>query len=124
MPHIHLTNPMLEDEEEDPDVPSDLPYACEAAFSRRPQDFLGPTRVVGRLPDLTGADEPSYLLKVLATAARFVCRDPKDYSTQFALTEKGMAAIHQEIGDRAAAGLTLLKLRPARRPVEGAAEPR
>jgi hypothetical protein len=45
---------MLEDEEEDPDVPSDLPYACEAAFSRRPQDFLGPTRVVGRLPDLTG----------------------------------------------------------------------
>ena len=47
VPHIHLTNPMLdEDDEEDPDVPSDLPYACEAAFSRRPKDFLGPTRVV------------------------------------------------------------------------------
>ena len=89
VPHIHLTNPMLdEDDEEDPDVPSDVPYACEAAFSRRPQDFLGPTRVVGRLPDLTGADEPSYLVKVLATAAKFLCRDPKDYSTHFALTAR------------------------------------
>lgn len=87
VPHIHLTNPMLaDDDEEDPDVPSDVPYACEAPFSRRPQDFLGPTRVVGRLPDLNGADEPSYLVKVLATAAKYVCRDPKDYSTHFALT--------------------------------------
>jgi hypothetical protein len=89
VPHIHLTNPMLDEgDEEDPDVPSDVPYACDAPFSRRPQDFLGPTRVVGRLPDLTGADEPSYLVKVLTTAAKFVCRDPKEYSTHFALTAK------------------------------------
>ena len=89
VPHIHLANPMLDlDKEEDPDVPSDVPYACEAPFSRRPEDFIGPTRVVGRLPDLNGADEPSYLVKVLATAAKFVCRDPKDYSTHFALTNQ------------------------------------
>lgn len=88
VPHIHLANPMPPDDEEDPDVPSDVPYACEAPFSRKPQDFLGPTRVVGRLPDLTGADEPSYLVKVLGTAATFVCRDPKDYATHFALTNQ------------------------------------
>lgn len=102
VPHIHLTNPMREeDDEEDPDVPSDVPYACAAAFSRRPQDFLGPTRVVGRLPDLTGADEPSYLVKVLGTAARFVCRDPQDYSTHFRADREGLAAIDQEIGAQA-----------------------
>ena len=89
VPHIHVTNPMLADDaEEDPDVPSDVPYACEAGFSRRPEDFIGPTRVVGRLPDLTGADEPSYLVKLLGTAAKYVCRDPTDYSTHFALTAR------------------------------------
>ena len=88
VPHIQLTNPMLSKDDDDPTVPSDVPYACEAPFSRRPQDFVGPTRVVGRLPDLTGADEPSYLVKLLRTAASYVCRDPKDYSTHFAITAR------------------------------------
>jgi hypothetical protein len=88
VPHIHLTNPMSSDEDDDPSVPSDVPYACEAGFSRRPEDFVGPTRVVGRLPDLTGADGPSYLVKLLTTAAQFVCRDPEDYSTHFAITAR------------------------------------
>jgi hypothetical protein len=86
VPHIQLTNPMLSRDDDDPSVPSDVPYACEAPFSRHPQDFVGPTRVVGRLPDLTGADEPSYLVKLLKTAATYVCRDPKHYSTHFAIT--------------------------------------
>jgi hypothetical protein len=85
VPHIQLSNPMRSDDD-DETVPSDVPYACEAPFSRRPQDFLGPTRVLGRLPDLTGADEPSYLVKLLKTAASYVCRDPKDYSSHFAIT--------------------------------------
>ena len=83
VPHIDLANPM---KDEDPVVPSDVPYASDKPFSRRPEDFIGPTRVVGRLPDLTGADEPSYLVKVLGTAATYVCRDPQDYSSHFAIT--------------------------------------
>jgi hypothetical protein len=89
VPHIHLTNPLLEDDdEEDPVIPSDVPYACDAPFSREPRDFLGATRVVGRLPDLTGADEPSYLVKVLKTAANYVCRPATDYDSHFVLTAR------------------------------------
>lgn len=50
-------------------VESDLPYACEMD-SDHPADFQGPTRVVGRLPDLPGATSPAYLEKVLRLAAR------------------------------------------------------
>src|SRR6187551_3733950 len=52
-------------------APDDVPYACDAAWSRRPQDFVGPTRVVGRLPDLAGAQDPAYLVKLLGTATRY-----------------------------------------------------
>ena len=34
---------------------SDLPYACDVSYSQDTANFVGPTRVVGRLPDLTGA---------------------------------------------------------------------
>src|SRR4051812_33817120 len=37
IPHQELPNP-VEDEEEDKIVPSDLPYACAAPFSRDPAD--------------------------------------------------------------------------------------
>ena len=49
----------------------DLPYACEAPYSRDPAKFVGPTRVVGRLPDLTGAKDPSHLLALLKTATNW-----------------------------------------------------
>ena len=44
---------------DDDDNPAwgDLPYACDAPYSRDPARFVGPTRVVGRLPDLVGANE-------------------------------------------------------------------
>ena len=60
LPHQDLTNPVF-DPDDDPDRQAfgDLPYACEHAYSRRPQDFLGVTRVVGRLPDLTGGSDPA-----------------------------------------------------------------
>ena len=51
IPHQPLRNP-VHDGVNDVDelVPSDLPYACNAPFSDDPTDFIGPDRVVGRLP--------------------------------------------------------------------------
>lgn len=65
----------------DPDlfVPSDLPYACDAPYSPKPVDFLGPTRVVGRLPDIPFARTPGYLVKLLENAAQARSRPPEDY---------------------------------------------
>jgi hypothetical protein len=74
VPHQDLRNPIAPGAAvEDPDrtVPGDLPYCCDAPYSRDVATFKGPTRVVGRLPDLTGGTEPSHLLTLLAHAAAF-----------------------------------------------------
>src|SRR5258706_1478395 len=51
VPHQELVNPIASDG--DPLAPSDLPYACGAGYSKQIDHFLQPTRVVGRLPDVT-----------------------------------------------------------------------
>ncbi len=90
VPHIRLTNPMrgTPEDDGDPNVPSDLPYACEAPFARVPSRFLGPTRVLGRLPDERGASSPALLVRLLRAAAGHVCRDRGDYAGHFALSAR------------------------------------
>lgn len=87
VPHQDMTNPEYSPPD-DPDryAHGDLPYACDAPYSRDIATFKGPTRVVGRLPDLTGATEPSYLLALLAIAAKYECRKDTDYGTYFGLS--------------------------------------
>lgn len=97
VPHIALRNPMNADadpdnDDDDEDVPSDLPYACEAAFARQPQRFLGPTRVVGRLPDAPFATTPEALVRVIDIAASHVSRPRSDYAECFALSAGVWAA--------------------------------
>lgn len=91
IPHQDLANPVFDPKrpKEDPDrvVPSDLPYACEAPASTRIEDFIAPTRVVGRLPDVTGDPDPAYLLKVLSHATNPV-QSPAASITAFGLTAK------------------------------------
>ena len=72
----------------DPDetVPSDLPYAGDAPFGTDPGEFRGATRVTGRLPDGTGANDPGGLLRVLAVAAGYRSRRRADHLPVFALT--------------------------------------
>ncbi|MDZ4819917.1 MAG: hypothetical protein SGJ20_13185 [Planctomycetota bacterium] len=89
VPHQDLDNPAYEPTEDDDDHAwGDLPYACDAPYSRDPARFVGPTRVVGRLPDLFGADEPSYLVGLLKTAAEYKRRSPDDYTGYFGLSAK------------------------------------
>lgn len=93
VPHVHLDNPINErfapeDHDDDETVPSDLPYACDAGFSTRPERFVGPTRVVGRLPDVVAATAPDVLLGLLGRAAAHVPRPRSDYAECFALSAK------------------------------------
>ena len=89
VPQQDLINPLFSPPD-DPDAAAwgDLPYACEAGYSRDVSAFKGPTRVVGRLPDLTGAVEPSYLLGVLDAAASHQPRDVADYGAYFGLSAR------------------------------------
>src|ERR1044071_1738544 len=63
IPHCRFRIPIPDDD--DSFVPSDVPYACEAPFSRNAGDFIAPGRVLGRLPDITGSDDPAYLIALI-----------------------------------------------------------
>jgi hypothetical protein len=89
VPHQDLRNPVFDgDNDRDEFAFGDLPYACEAPYSQEPKDFVGPTRVIGRIPDLVGASEPGYLLGLLKTAAEWRARSAEDYADYFAVSAK------------------------------------
>jgi hypothetical protein len=80
IPHQPLANPVFApDGDGDEFAYGDLPYACEAPFSTDPAEFIAPTRVVGRLPDLTGATDPGYLVALLEATAGWQPGTPDDY---------------------------------------------
>ena len=93
--HQPLANPLYEPPDE-PDVYawSDLPYACAGPYSHDIATFTGPTRVVGRLPDLTGATDPaqaSHIVTLLRSAAGYRGRDAEEYGPYFALSAQSWA---------------------------------
>ncbi len=74
IPHQDLKNPLFTKAHgDDPDKYAwgDLPYACDLPYSNSPNDFTGPTRVVGRLPDITAGSDHKYLVGLLRTAAQY-----------------------------------------------------
>jgi hypothetical protein len=87
VPHQDMTNPAF-DPPDDPDkfAYGDLPYACNAPYSRDIATFKGPIRVVGRLPDLTGATQPSHLIALLTVAEAYKSHDVADYGSYFGLS--------------------------------------
>lgn len=83
VPHQDLVDPISGDP--DQTVPSDLPYACLAGYGTDVSAFKNPTKVVGRLPDVTGANDPAYLVTVLGTAA--------NYATNAAITYQAFLGV-------------------------------
>ncbi len=89
IPHQNLKNPMFStDQDGDPDkfAFGDLPYSCEFSYSQKPGDFFGPTRVVGRLPDITGVKDPQYLIDLLKIAATYKETDSEQYRPYFGIS--------------------------------------
>jgi hypothetical protein len=90
VPHQDLANPIASDG--DPIAWSDLPYACAGGYSKRIDAFLDPTRVVGRLPDVTGATDPQALVAALAFAAKLASRPAGEYDAYLGLGAKVWSA--------------------------------
>jgi hypothetical protein len=87
VPHQDLDNPAYSPGgDDDAQAWGDLPYACDAAYSKDPAEFVGPTRVVGRLPDLVSAKEPSFLVSLLKTATDYTSRAPDAYAGYLGLS--------------------------------------
>lgn len=87
IPLVPLKNPVYS-ASGDPDktVPSDLPYACNVPYSTDVNAFIGPTRVVGRLPDLNRAKSPDFLIKLITLAANYKTMSADDYEKYFGLS--------------------------------------
>lgn len=90
VPHQDLSNPLFAVEKNDTDqiTYSDLPYACDAPYSNQIGQFIGPTRVVGRIPDYPDANILDYPIKLLNTAAEWTSRIKPGYSDYFGLSAK------------------------------------
>jgi hypothetical protein len=86
IPHIDLLNPVYGRDDPDRFAPGDLPYACEATYSQNVQDFIGPTRVVGRIPDVAGTKDPAYFLGLLDVAAKWQSRSLSDYQPHLGIS--------------------------------------
>jgi hypothetical protein len=86
IPHQDLRNPVHDGDDPDEFAYGDLPYACEARYSQEIKDFVGPTRVVGRLPDITGSKDPAYLMSLLEVATRWGSRPFSDYASYLGIS--------------------------------------
>lgn len=84
--HQYLTNPALSAGDDNEFAFGDIAYACDEPYGKDPAKFIGPTRVVSRLPDLEGGSEPSHLLALLKTAAQWKSRKIDDYKNYFGLS--------------------------------------
>ena len=63
-PFQEIKNPAKDDDDV---VLSDLPYACNTPFNTKISAFTGPTRVVGRIPDIPVQPDINYLKTVIKT---------------------------------------------------------
>lgn len=95
VPHQPMVNPTTD---RDHVVPSDLPYACDHAYSTNIRNFLAPTRMVGRLPGVQGATDPEALIRAISLAATLrpqegyadffaVCMQVKEATTEIVLDD-------------------------------------
>jgi Peptidase family C25 len=87
-PFQEITNPVPYNPEQDDDhiVPSDLPYACDTAYSTDMSSFTGPSRVIGRIPDIQGIADINYLKTVINTIISFKQQKAAKYLNYFAVT--------------------------------------
>lgn len=87
VPHQNLKNPVFNaGGDRDAFAFGDLPYACEAPYSQMPQDFTGPTRVVGRLPDLNGVANLDYLIRIIEVAIGYKQLQASDYASYLGIS--------------------------------------
>lgn len=84
-PFQNLLNPA---DDEDESIPSDLPYGCSAPYSTRVDAFTGPSRVVGRIPDIPGQGDVSYLTALIGNIIGHKPQPASGYTDYFAVTAK------------------------------------
>jgi hypothetical protein len=101
VPMFEVSNPTLDPNgDTDPKVPTDNPYACSKKFSaNKRSSYLIPDRVIGRIPDLKGSADPSWLIDYLAAATEQKSLPASSYADSLLACcdtwkESGRACVH------------------------------
>lgn len=111
LPHLKLDNPLPDDK--DASVPSDLPYASDRKFtSRDTAAYAAVTRVVGRIPGISGASAPDHLVARLKSAAAHKSLKKQDYLSAFALSAEVWQESTQTSADHIWAGNMTVRICP------------
>lgn len=89
IPFQRLVNELYDPgNDDDKVVPSDLPYACESGYSTKISDFIDPTRVVGRIPDVPGQPNVDYVKSLIGDIIKQKEVSQDKYLDYFAVTAK------------------------------------
>jgi hypothetical protein len=84
VPFQEINNPADDDDEI---VLSDLPYACNTKYSTSINSFIGPTRVVGRIPDKSGKQNTiAYLETLIKNSIDHQPMKRSDYMNYFSVS--------------------------------------
>ncbi len=125
IPHQDMKNPKFNDVDDDKLALGDLPYCCNAPYSKEPGNFLAPTRVVGRLPDLTRSNSPTedsqvantnYLISVLKTATGYTQRSANSYKSYLSISAKAWEKSTQESTQKLFGSSSKLQFSPPKGP--------
>ncbi|RPD42217.1 hypothetical protein [Chitinophaga barathri] len=113
VPFQPLENLLFGEDDEDQLIHSDLPYACETAYSTNPGKFVSPTRVVGRLPDVPGGKDPAYFHSLVADITGNKPGKQQDYRKYFSISVHDwrlstQESLHNIFGDNASLQLSPL----------------
>lgn len=87
IPYFNVTNPSYDptgEGDDDAKVPTDNPYANSQRFvAANRKSYLVPDRVVGRIPDLPGSNDPAWLLDYLKVAESWKLGVSNDFKDDF-----------------------------------------
>jgi hypothetical protein len=100
VPHVTLDNPLAGSADPDPDVLSDLPYACGGGYTTDPNRLVAPHLAVGRLPDLPDATDPAPLIAMVDAAVSWVPRAAEHYRRHLTLSTMTWKGSTEETSDR------------------------
>lgn len=114
VPFQPLNNPVPGDP--DLDVPSDLPYACDAPYSLFASDFTAPTRLVGRIPGVLGASTPDNLIRAIANLISFRPTTRTPYLNYFAVCMQNKSDVTGSVLDTVFGNRTNLSTSPPNGP--------
>lgn len=109
IPHQKLNNPAGD---RDKKVPSDLPYACEAAYSNTVNNFLAPTRMIGRLTGVTGDSSPTNLIRTMNNIIQIRPAKVSKYKDYFAVCMEVKEATTEKVLNNSVGNSTALYTSP------------